>query len=183
MGGGDVRKTARNRIKPTTSSVSGEDHRELRNRKGLRRERGKDQLRILDVNFVLLGFTIVSSLVALFFLYHFVQFSDADDQLPRVITPFPAPKIMDLEMVRLGYSLLIMHRLLTDDWIWLIVCSFKEIIRRAYIGEHIVLKFISVSEQGKLIVSGFLLVANFSLLHLVAESVIASFWCSCSLNI
>ncbi|KAL7609119.1 mannosyl-oligosaccharide glucosidase GCS1 [Lactuca sativa] len=98
MGGGDVRKTARNRIKPTTSSVSGEDHRELRNRKGLRRERGKDQLRILDVNFVLLGFTIVSSLVALFFLYHFVQFSDADDQLPRVITPFPAPKIMDLEM-------------------------------------------------------------------------------------
>ncbi|KAL4570114.1 hypothetical protein LXL04_025765 [Taraxacum kok-saghyz] len=73
MGGGDVRKTTRNRVKPPSSTVSGEDHRELRNRKGLRKERGKDQLRILD-------------------------FTDADDQLPRVITPFPAPKIMDLEM-------------------------------------------------------------------------------------
>lgn len=98
MGGDDVRKTARNRIKQPTSTVSGEDHRELRNRKGLRKERGKDQLRILDVNFVLLGFTIVSSLVALFFVYRFVQFADADEQLPRVITPFPAAKIMDLEM-------------------------------------------------------------------------------------
>lgn len=98
LGGDDVRKTARNRIKQPTSTVSGEDHRELRNRKGLRKERGKDQLRILDVNFVILGFTIVSSLVALFFVYRFVQFADADEQLPRVITPFPAAKIMDLEM-------------------------------------------------------------------------------------
>ncbi|KAI3728397.1 hypothetical protein L6452_17032 [Arctium lappa] len=99
MSGGDGRKTARNRIKSSTSTVSGEDHRELRNRKGLRKERGKDQLRILDVNFkLLLGFTIVSSLVALFFVFRSVQFSDGDDRLPRVITPFPAPKIMDLEM-------------------------------------------------------------------------------------
>ncbi|KAJ9549525.1 hypothetical protein OSB04_022068 [Centaurea solstitialis] len=99
MSGGDGRKTARNRIKPSTTTVSGEDDRELRNRKGLRKERGKDQLRILDVNFkLLLGFTIISSLVALFFVFRSIQFSDADDQLPRVITPFPAPKIMDLEM-------------------------------------------------------------------------------------
>ncbi|XP_024994178.1 mannosyl-oligosaccharide glucosidase GCS1-like isoform X2 [Cynara cardunculus var. scolymus] len=99
MSGGDARKTARNRIKPSTSTVSGEDHRELRNRKVLRKERGKDQLRILDVNFkLLLGLTVVSSLVALFFIFHSVQFADGDDRLPRVITPFPAPKIMDLEM-------------------------------------------------------------------------------------
>lgn len=98
MSGGDGRKTARNRIKPSASTLPGEDHRELRNRKGLRKERGKDQLRILDVNFVFLGFVIISSLLVLFFVFRSVQFSDGDDRLPRVITPFPAPKIMDIEM-------------------------------------------------------------------------------------
>nr|XP_043606881.1 mannosyl-oligosaccharide glucosidase GCS1 [Erigeron canadensis] len=97
MSGGDGRKTARNRIKPTAiTSVSSDN----RNRKGgLRKERGKDQLRILDVNFVLLGFIIIiSSSLALFFVFRSVQFSDADHPLPRVITPFPAPKIMGLDM-------------------------------------------------------------------------------------
>ncbi|XP_071696005.1 mannosyl-oligosaccharide glucosidase GCS1-like [Rutidosis leptorrhynchoides] len=98
MSGGDGRKTARNRIKPSSTTGPGDDNRELRNRKGLRKERGKVQIRILDVNFAILGFIIVSSLVALFFVFRSVQFSDADDQLPRVITPFPAPKIMDLDM-------------------------------------------------------------------------------------
>ncbi|KAF5754140.1 putative mannosyl-oligosaccharide glucosidase [Helianthus annuus] len=99
MSGGDGRKTARNRIKPsTTTTTTTDDHRELRNRKGLRKERGKDQLRILDVNFALLGFIILTSLVALLFVFRSVQFTDADHPLPRVITPFPAPKIMDLEI-------------------------------------------------------------------------------------
>ncbi|KAL8201349.1 hypothetical protein R6Q57_012688 [Mikania cordata] len=98
MNGGDGRKTARNRIKPSPSSASGENQREPRNRKASPKKRSKDQLRILDVNFVLLGFIIVASLVALFFVFRSVQLSDGDDRLPRVITPFPGPKIMDLEM-------------------------------------------------------------------------------------
>ncbi|KAI7724751.1 hypothetical protein M8C21_004628 [Ambrosia artemisiifolia] len=98
-GGGDGRKTTRNRLKPsTTTGEPPQDHRSLRNRKPLPKERGKDQLRILDINFVLLGFIILTSFIALFFVFRSVHFSDADDTLPRVITPFPGPKIMDLDM-------------------------------------------------------------------------------------
>lgn len=105
MTGIEGRKTARNRIKPSTTTTSSDQHPlKLHTRKSLQNERNKDkQLRILDINFILLGFIIITSLVALLFIFRSIQFSDDNHHLPspRVITPFPAPKIMDLHMVYL----------------------------------------------------------------------------------
>ncbi|XP_076909251.1 mannosyl-oligosaccharide glucosidase GCS1-like [Bidens hawaiensis] len=101
MTGNDGRKTARNRLKQSTTTPPAEDHHRKPLR--LRKERGKDQLRILDVNFILLGFITVTAFVALLFVFRYVQSSEEEynnnnNRLPRVITPFPGPKVTDLDM-------------------------------------------------------------------------------------
>ncbi|VFQ71484.1 unnamed protein product [Cuscuta campestris] len=66
----------------------------------LRRKRGKDQSSIIfpGVNLkYLLGFGSISFLIALFLIYRFANL-DGVPPKPRVITPLPAPKLMDLPM-------------------------------------------------------------------------------------
>ncbi|CAL5433607.1 unnamed protein product [Camellia sinensis] len=93
-----------------------EDRTPLRNPK-LRKHRSRDHslIRLLNVDLkVLLGFAIIAFLIVLFMIHRLI-IAVEHPQKPRVVTPFPAPKIMDLPQV---------------------------ITRRACIGELIALTFI-----------------------------------------
>nr|GMD23223.1 mannosyl-oligosaccharide glucosidase GCS1 [Ipomoea batatas] len=97
---GNSRRTARSRAKP--ASEADDDDREVRsatpNPKVRRRGREQSSLRILDVNLkFLLGFGVISFSIALFFIYRLVNPAEVA-QIPRVITPLPAPKLADLPM-------------------------------------------------------------------------------------
>ncbi|MCE3214833.1 hypothetical protein HAX54_053463 [Datura stramonium] len=60
--------------------------------------RNNSLIRIFSVNLkFLLGFGIISFAIALFFIYQVVNPMEKP-QKPRVITPLPAPKLMDLPM-------------------------------------------------------------------------------------
>ncbi|CAL5357831.1 unnamed protein product [Camellia sinensis] len=93
-----------------------EDRTPLRNPK-LRKHRSRDHslIRLLNVDLkVLLGFAIIAFLIVLLMIHRLI-IAVEHPQKPRVVTPFPAPKIMDLPQV---------------------------ITRRACIGELIALTFI-----------------------------------------
>ncbi|PSS26953.1 Mannosyl-oligosaccharide glucosidase [Actinidia chinensis var. chinensis] len=96
---GSGRRSARSRIK--SHSDADDDDRSLQSAKPnpkLRRDGRRDQslIRIPNVDLkALLGFGIVAFLVVLFLIYHLIQPIE-QAQRPRVVTPFPAPKIMDL---------------------------------------------------------------------------------------
>lgn len=61
--------------------------------------RNNSLIRIFNVNLkFLLGFGIISFVIALFFIYPIVNPMEKP-QKPRVITPLPAPKLTDLPMV------------------------------------------------------------------------------------
>ncbi|CAL5437572.1 unnamed protein product [Camellia sinensis] len=74
-----------------------EDRTPLRNPK-LRKHRSRDHslIRLLNVDLkVLLGFAIIAFLIVLFMIHRLI-IAVEHPQKPRVVTPFPAPKIMDL---------------------------------------------------------------------------------------
>lgn len=99
---GSGRRTARSRVKSSTDDGEDRTLRNINPSPRLRKDRGRDHsfIRILDVNLrALLGFGILTFLIALFFINHLVKFPAVDDQMLGVITPFPAPKLIDLPMV------------------------------------------------------------------------------------
>ncbi|CAL5413179.1 unnamed protein product [Camellia sinensis] len=74
-----------------------EDGTPLRNPK-LRKHRSRDHslIRLLNVDLkVVLGFAIIAFLIVLFMIHRLI-IAVEHPQKPRVVTPFPAPKIMDL---------------------------------------------------------------------------------------
>ncbi|GMP82395.1 hypothetical protein CsSME_00036720 [Camellia sinensis var. sinensis] len=92
---GSGRRSARSRIKLHTDAD--EDRTTLRNPK-LRKHRSRDHslIRLLNVDLkVLLGFAIIAFLIVLFMIHRLIIAVEYP-QKPRVVTPFPAPKIMDL---------------------------------------------------------------------------------------
>ncbi|KAF5939858.1 hypothetical protein HYC85_021025 [Camellia sinensis] len=77
-----------------------EDRTPLRNPK-LRKHRSRDHslIRLLNIDLkVLLGFVIIAFLIVLFMIHRLI-IAVEHPQKPRVVTPFPAPKIMDLPQV------------------------------------------------------------------------------------
>ncbi|KAK3040834.1 hypothetical protein RJ639_029178 [Escallonia herrerae] len=98
---GTARRGARSRA---SSSTDGEGDRALHSTKPnqrIKKDRSKDHnsLQIFDVNLkALLGLGVFTFLIALFFIYHLIQPPHEDAEIPRVVTPFPAPKVMDLPM-------------------------------------------------------------------------------------
>lgn len=103
---GSGRKNARARIKSTADANTDEDDDlSLRQPKPSfrpRRDRGRNQssLRIFNVDpKVMLGLSVFAFFVILFVIYNLINPVE-EVQRPRVITPFPAPKIMDLPQVK-----------------------------------------------------------------------------------
>ncbi|XWS22745.1 hypothetical protein CRYUN_Cryun29cG0062800 [Craigia yunnanensis] len=97
-GGG--RRSARSRTKSSTdvNEDDGAFNKTKPNSK-LRRVKIKDHgnaLRILNANLkIMLGFSIVAALIIFFLVNHLINPAE-EARRPRVVTPFPAPKIMDL---------------------------------------------------------------------------------------
>ncbi|XP_077227087.1 mannosyl-oligosaccharide glucosidase GCS1-like isoform X2 [Tasmannia lanceolata] len=97
---GSSRRAARSRIKPSNDVDSGDS---VQNLKAIppriRKERGNDHassLRLMNVNLKsLLGFGILAFLIIVFIIYYHFDTVEEVQKL-RVITPLPAPKMMDL---------------------------------------------------------------------------------------
>ncbi|WCJ38747.1 Mannosyl-oligosaccharide glucosidase GCS1 [Euphorbia peplus] len=93
---GNSRSSARSRVKS-----SSEDDGALRSSKPnlkLKKDRSKDRslIRILNVDLkIMLGIGICSCLVIFFLIHHLINPVE-EAEITRVITPFPAPKLMDL---------------------------------------------------------------------------------------
>ncbi|KAM7487154.1 hypothetical protein LguiB_024638 [Lonicera macranthoides] len=98
---GSARRIGRSRNKSTADVDEDRNpllHANLKNR--IRKNRSRDQsfIGILDVNLkLLLGFGVLAFLIVLFLIHHIVSHPE-DAHKPRVVTPFPAPKLMDLPM-------------------------------------------------------------------------------------
>lgn len=87
--------------------------------------------------------------IILFLISHLVN-STAEPRLPRVITPFPAPKLTDLSQVNFNFQFDLVSFIssffseLDESVRFCCCCSFKVSTRRVCIGELIVP--ISISE-------------------------------------
>lgn len=86
-------------------------------------------------------------------------------QIPRVITPFPAPKLSHLPMVLYSRLFLFCTFLLLvflggNLNLELLVSSFKVITKKACIGELIVHRCILEFEPGKLLLKNLLVALN-----------------------
>ncbi|KAK7359394.1 hypothetical protein VNO77_01352 [Canavalia gladiata] len=95
---GSGRRTTRSRVKPS-SDVDDDSLRDRRPRLNRHRERSKYGSTIPIFNNanlkVLLGICFFAFFIILFMIHHLLN-STTEPQLPRAVTPFPAPKIMDL---------------------------------------------------------------------------------------
>lgn len=104
-GGG--RRSARSRVK--SSADDNEDNlRRAKPNLKYRRDRSKDStlLRIFNANLsIMIGLSILALLIIYFVISHVVNPVE-EAQRPRVVTPFPAPKLMDLPMVGKVYYVL-----------------------------------------------------------------------------
>ncbi|PRQ39935.1 putative glycosidase [Rosa chinensis] len=99
MSGTGKRSTSsRSRVKPSKHANDDEDDGvslRRRSRPNLRR-RNDSSIRIFNVDLkIVLGLSVVAFFVILFFIYNLMNHV-AHPQIPRVVTPFPAPKLMDL---------------------------------------------------------------------------------------
>ncbi|XP_030497086.2 mannosyl-oligosaccharide glucosidase GCS1 [Cannabis sativa] len=98
---GGSRRNARSRIKSPADDDDDRNESSLRQTKPdlkLRRDRGRNQdsIRIFNVDLkVMLGCTVVAFFVMWFFIYDLVSPTE-ESHKPRVITPFPSPKVTDL---------------------------------------------------------------------------------------
>lgn len=73
----------------------------LRRRPNLRRRgaRNDSSIRIFNVDLkIILGLSVVAFFAILFLIYNLIN-PVQQAQMPRVVTPFPAPKLMDLPQV------------------------------------------------------------------------------------
>lgn len=98
---GSSRSSARSRIKSTTDSGDDGALRSTKPNFKKRRNRSEDHslIRILNVDLkIILGIGVCSFLV-IFFLINNLMKPVEQAQRPRVVTPFPAPKLMDLPQV------------------------------------------------------------------------------------
>ena len=109
---GSGRRSARSRVRSSADAGDGGDDdvslRETKARLKRRRERSKygSTIPIFDnANLkVVLCISLVAFFVVLFLIHHLVN-SAAEPQVPRAVTPFPAPKIMDLPQVNAIFEL------------------------------------------------------------------------------
>ncbi|XP_015894405.1 mannosyl-oligosaccharide glucosidase GCS1 isoform X2 [Ziziphus jujuba] len=100
---GSGRKNARTRTRSSADASKDDDGDDLSLRQPKpgfrpRRDRGRNQssLRIFNVDLkVMLGLSVLAFFVILFVIYNLIKPAE-EVQRPRVVTPFPAPKIMDL---------------------------------------------------------------------------------------
>ncbi|KAI4336596.1 hypothetical protein L6164_015105 [Bauhinia variegata] len=95
---GSGRTSARSRIRSSADNNDDDSLRTVKPNLKLRKNRSKDRtsVPIFNVNFkVMLSISFIACFVILFLILHLVK-PATDAQLPRVVTPFPAPKIMDL---------------------------------------------------------------------------------------
>lgn len=95
---GNGRRSARSRIKSSTDVDDFDRRRNSKPDRKVRKDRIGDHsfIRILNVNIkALLGFVVLAFFIILFLILHLMKPVE-DAQRPRVVTPFPAPKIMDL---------------------------------------------------------------------------------------
>uniref|UniRef100_A0A6N2N7T6 Mannosyl-oligosaccharide glucosidase n=1 Tax=Salix viminalis TaxID=40686 RepID=A0A6N2N7T6_SALVM len=98
MAPGSSRRNARSRTSSATEANDGGDN-SLGNAKPRRRDRSKDQnsIRILNVDIkILLGISVLAFFVILLLIRNLIIRPAGKAQRPRVITPFPSPKLMDL---------------------------------------------------------------------------------------
>lgn len=97
-------------------------------------------------------FTILILLIFIGFYFTNSSINPANDTVkPRVVTPLPSPKLMDLPMVNFNIQMRYLIRVFSSSYKWLnLPCSFKGSTRRLCIGEHIGLMFILESVRGKL---------------------------------
>lgn len=104
---GSGRKNARTRTRSSADASKDDDGDDLSLRQPKpgfrpRRDRGRNQssLRIFNVDLkVMLGLSVLAFFVILFVIYNLIKPAE-EVQRPRVVTPFPAPKIMDLPQVK-----------------------------------------------------------------------------------
>ncbi|CDP19898.1 unnamed protein product [Coffea canephora] len=100
MAGSSRRSSTRSRGKPSADAVGDESVHRVSTNARPRSYRGRDQslIRITNVSSkVFLGFGILFSSIALFLIFRLVN-TNEEPEKPRVITPFPAPKLMELPM-------------------------------------------------------------------------------------
>ena len=98
---GNGRRSARSRIKSSTDVDELDRRRHSKPDRKFRKNGIGDQsfIRILNFNTkALLGLVVFSFFIILFLILHLMKPVE-DAQRPRVVTPFPAPKIMDLPQV------------------------------------------------------------------------------------
>lgn len=143
---GNGRRSARSRIKSSTDVDEFDRRRNSKPDRKVQKDRIGDHsfIRILNVNIkALLGFVVLAFFIILFLILHLMKPVE-DAQRPRVVTPFPAPKIMDLPQVKLlsiFQFFFSIFKFFFETW-WIEYCSSKASTRRACIGEHIALRFI-----------------------------------------
>jgi len=89
--------------------------------------------------------------IVLFLSHYYLANSAAEDRIPRVVTPFPAPKITDLPQVfhccyffflSIFDNLMILAYVKKEEWLGWRCCSLKVSTKRVCIGELIVLRSI-----------------------------------------
>ncbi|KAJ6431315.1 hypothetical protein OIU84_018744 [Salix udensis] len=98
MAPGSSRRNARSRTSSSTEANDGGEN-SLGNAKPRRRDKNKDQnsIRILNVDIkILLGISVLAFFVILLLIRNLIIRPAGKAQRPRVITPFPSPKLMDL---------------------------------------------------------------------------------------
>lgn len=101
MAPGSSRRNARSRTSSSTEANNGGDD-SIGNAKPRRRDRNKDQNSIRILNFdikILLGISVLAFFVILLLIRNLIIRPAGKAQRPRVITPFPSPKLMDLPQV------------------------------------------------------------------------------------
>ena len=100
MSGPGKRSNSRSRVKPSKHLNDEEnDDVSLRRRIPNRRPRNDSSIRIFTLDLkIALGLSVVAFFFVLFLIYNLINHVP-QAQIPRVVTPFPAPKLMDLPQV------------------------------------------------------------------------------------
>jgi mannosyl-oligosaccharide glucosidase len=100
---GTGRRSTRSRVNSSKHANANDDDDDdgvsLRRRPNLRRARNDSSIRIFNVDLkIILGLSVVAFFAILFLIYNLIN-PVQQAQMPRVVTPFPAPKLMDLPQV------------------------------------------------------------------------------------
>ncbi|KAL3501025.1 hypothetical protein ACH5RR_035474 [Cinchona calisaya] len=102
MTGSSRRNSTRSRIKPAAEAGDDQSGSNVRSNVKPRSQREKDQslLRIINASSkAFIGLGSLAALIAVLLIFRLVNTVEEPEK-PRVVTPFPAPKLMDLPMVK-----------------------------------------------------------------------------------